>query len=149
MNIFRDKVTMEDLNAMLEAFPAIVPKPAALRRHLEESGGLLVPELLLWTRMEEDRRGGAAQRYGQGAGMNAFLDWDATTWRRQMEEVFDQLAENAKNEPYAQILRNHGFDPETHILVLPKAQGERRPKHLKYVRFSDVIDAPIVIRRLW
>lgn len=80
---------------------------------------------------------------------NPFVDWGSAAWRRQMEEVFDQLEQNAKNEPYAQVLRKHGFDPETHILVLPKAQREQHPKHLKYVRFSDLVDVPTVIRRLW
>lgn len=52
MNIYRDRVTLDDVRVMLEEFPGIVPRPVALRKRVAEGGPMLVPELLLWLRDE-------------------------------------------------------------------------------------------------
>lgn len=80
---------------------------------------------------------------------NPFDRMDIGSWRKQMEEVLDKLAENARNEPYAQRIRQAGGDPESHVLVLPAAMKAQGPRHLSYVKYSEHVTEPYVVRRLW
>ena len=83
------------------------------------------------------------------ASANPFDRMDIGDRLKQIERVLDKLAENARNEPYAQRIRQAGGDPESHVLVLPAAMKAQGPRHLNYVKYSEHVTEPCVVRRLW
>lgn len=83
--------------------------------------------------------------------MNKAVAWNdgrLSPTKEEIDAIFDKLVENARNEPYAAMIREQGFDPETHMLVFPQAEQSVRPRHLKYVRCSPLVTSPVIVLRV-